>query len=57
MMRVRIGVFIVLGNVLELFVAKFAVERPQRGRYLAFEGSLASNSILCMRVEYLSGSE
>jgi len=56
-MRVRIGVFIVLGNVLELFVAKFAVERPQRGRYLAFEGSLASNSILCMRVEYLSGSE
>lgn len=41
--RVRVGVLIVLGDVLELFLADGAVKRPKDLRYLGLESGATGN--------------
>jgi hypothetical protein len=45
-MGVRVSVFIVLSNILELFVAEHAIKRSDGAKYLIFDRSFASDSIL-----------
>jgi hypothetical protein len=44
--RVAVGVLVVLGYVLELFVAELAVERPKDGRNSRLENGLAGGVFL-----------
>jgi hypothetical protein len=46
MMAVGVGMFVVLGDILELFVAQFTVEGTEHGRYLVLNGSLPCDKLL-----------
>jgi hypothetical protein len=47
--RVRVGVFVILGDVLELFVADGTVKRPKDLRYLGLESGATGNTSLWAR--------